>query len=96
MEKFLSIPVTGQPNQLVSLTDILYVRVDSATDTTTTIFYKSNGLTCVITHAAQVDYNMRTFFQDAIKNANATSWTNTVYESNPPVAVSNVGGGIPA
>ena len=96
MEKFLSIPVTGQPNQLISAIDIVMVSAgtgatnNTAAATTTVITYQG-GKAITLTHAAQSAYNMRTFIQDALKNALATSWTNTVYTvSDVPVAVSQV------
>ena len=63
---------------------------NTATATTTVISYQS-GKSVTLTHAAQVAYNMRTFIQDAIKNALATSWTNTVYVlGDAPAAISQV------
>lgn len=91
MEKFLSIPVTGQANQLVSANNIILVEAgsDSATATTTLITY-SGGKVVTLTHAAQVAYSMRTAVQDAIANALATSWTNVVYVASFPQAVSDI------
>jgi uncharacterized protein YjlB len=96
MEKFLSIPVTGQPNQLVSVIDVVMVSAgtgatnNTAAATTTVITYQG-GKAITLTHAAQAAYNMRTFIQDKIQAALATSWTNVVYTvTDAPVAVSQV------
>ena len=95
MEKFISVPVTGQPNQLISVTDVVLVSSSSATSTQTTIYYKGNVILS-ITHAAQVGYDMRTAILDAINNALATSWTNVVYVAQVPRAVSSISVGAPA
>jgi hypothetical protein len=91
MEKFLSIPVTGQANQLVSANNIILVEAgsDSATAITTLITY-SGGKVVTLTHAAQVAYSMRTAVQNAIASALATSWTNVVYDALLPQAVSDI------
>jgi folate-dependent phosphoribosylglycinamide formyltransferase PurN len=90
MEKFISVPVTGQPNQLISVTGIVLVESSSATSTTTTISYQANGRDISITHAAQVGYDMRTAIQNAIAAALQTSWTNVVYVASFPRAISSV------
>jgi hypothetical protein len=91
MEKFLSIPVTGQANQLVSANNIILIEAgsDSATATTTLINY-AGGKVVTLTHAAQVAFSMRTALQDAVANALATSWTNVVYVAQVPQAVSDI------
>jgi hypothetical protein len=91
MEKFLSIPVTGQSNQLVSANNVVLVeaRDDLATALSTIINY-ANGTTVTITHAAQVAFSMRTAIQDAIVSALQTSWHTPVYVMAPPQAVSNI------
>ena len=91
MEKFLSIPVTGQPNQLISATGVVLVEAgsDSATATTTLITYQG-GKVVTLTHAAQVAFSMRTAIQEALANALATSWTNVVYVAQVPQAVSDI------
>jgi hypothetical protein len=95
MEKFISLPVTGQPNQLVSVTNIALVSAgtgatnNTATATTTVITY-TNGRAVTLTHAAQVAYDMRTAVQDAIAAALATSWTNVAYVASVPRAISQV------
>ena len=95
MEKFLSIPVTGQPNQLISATGVAMVSAgtgatnNTATATTTVITY-ATGRAITLTHAAQVAYDMRTAIQDALANALATSWTNVSYVAQVPRAISAV------
>lgn len=95
MEKFISIPVTGQPNQLISATGVVLVAAglgsanSSGTATTTTITY-AGGKVVTLTHAAQVAFSMRTAIQNAINNALVTSWTNVIYDATVPQAVSAV------
>ena len=91
MEKFLSIPVTGQANQLVSANGIILVEAaaDSATATSTLITY-AGGKVVTLTHAAQVAFSMRTAIQNAIIGALSTSWTNVAYEAILPQAVSDI------
>ena len=93
MEKFLSIPVTNEQNQLISATGI--VLVVQASTTTVTVNYKSSTGTDVltITHAAAASGNesMRDAIQDAIVAALGTSWTNVAYQvTNLPLAVSGI------
>ena len=91
MEKFLSIPVTGQANQLVSANNVILVEAgaDSATATSTLITY-TGGKVVTLTHAAQVAFSMRTAIQTAINDALTTSWTNVTYVATVPQAVSAV------
>jgi hypothetical protein len=91
MEKFLSIPVTSQGNQLVSANNVILVESgsDSATATTTLITY-AGGKVVTLTHAAQVAYSMKLAIQNAIAAALATSWTNVVYDVTVPKAVSDI------
>jgi hypothetical protein len=95
MEKFISVPVTGQPNQLISVVGIAMVSAgtgatnNTATATTTVITYQT-GRAITLTHAAQVAYDMRDVIQDAVKNALQTSWTNVVYVAQVPRAISAV------
>ena len=89
MEKCISVPVTGQANQLVSVTNVVLVAAASATATATTITYQG-GKVVTLTHAAQVAYSMRTAIQNAINNALITSWTNVVYDVTVPQAVSAI------
>jgi hypothetical protein len=91
MEKFLSIPVTSQGNQLVSANNVILVEAaaDSATATTTLITY-AGGKVVTLTHAAQVAYSMKLAIQNAIAAALQTSWTNVVYDVTVPQAVSDI------
>jgi hypothetical protein len=95
MEKFISIPVTSQPNQLISATNVVLVASglgsanSSGTAVTTTITY-AGGKVVTLTHAAQVAFSMRTAIQTAINDALTTSWTNVTYPVIVPQAVSAV------
>jgi hypothetical protein len=93
MEKFLSIPVTDQQNQLLSATGI--VLIAQASTTTVTVNYKSSTGTDVvtITHATAGagDETMRDAIQNAIVRALSTSWTNVAFQvDNLPYAVSGI------
>lgn len=93
MEKFLSIPVTNEQNQLLSATGI--VLIVQASTTTVTVHYKSSTGTDVvtITHAAAPSGNeaMRDALQDAVVAALGTSWTYVSYQvDNLPFAVSGI------
>jgi hypothetical protein len=95
MEKFLSIPVTSQPNQLISASNVVLVASgagsanSSGTAVTTTITY-AGGKVVTLTHAAQVAFSMRTAIQDAINNARTMCWTKVTYVVAVPQAVSVV------
>ena len=95
MEKFISIPVTSQPNQLIAATNVVLVASglgsanSSGTAVTTTITY-TGGKVVTLTHAAQVAFSMRTAIQNAINDALQTSWTNVTYVATVPQAVSAV------
>jgi hypothetical protein len=91
MEKFLSIPVTGAGNQLVSATNVVLVEAagDSATAVTTLITYQG-GKVVTITHAAQVAFSMRTAIQNALVAALQTPWTKVAYSVTVPQAVSDI------
>lgn len=93
MEKFLSIPVTSEQNQLVSATGI--VLIVQASTTTVAIHYKSSTGTDVvtITHAAAGAGSeaMRDAIQAAVVSALTTSWTHVAFEvNNLPFAVSGI------
>ena len=93
MEKFLSIPVTNEQQQLVSATGI--VLIVQASTTTVAIHYKSSTGTDVvtITHAAAPSGSeaMRDAIQDAVVAALGTSWTYVAYQvNNLPFAVSSI------
>ena len=91
MEKFLSIPVTSQGNQLVSANNVILVEAagDSATAVTTLITY-AGGKIVTLTHASQVAFSMKLAIQNAIAAALQTSWTNVVYDVSVPQAVSDI------
>lgn len=93
MEKFLSIPVTNEQNQLVSATGI--VLIEQGSTTTVLVHYKSSTGTDVvtITHATAPASNetMRDAIQDALVLALATSWTSVSYQvTGLPFAVSGI------
>ena len=93
MEKFLSIPVTNEQNQLLSATGI--VLIEQETVTTVHVHYKASTGTDVvtITHATAPSGNetMRDAIQDAVISALQTPWTHVAYTvSNLPFAVSGI------
>jgi hypothetical protein len=85
MEKFLSIPVTGHGNQLISATNILFIK--QASYAKTAIRYKDGGVV-EITHAAVSNDDFRDFLQENLIAALQTSWATPVLLTDPPVAVS--------
>jgi len=90
MEKFLSIPVTGKTNQLISANDILIVRQAS---TTTVVINYAGGKVTTLTHAAAPASNEeeRDIIQNAIVQVLQQSWTNVALEViNVPFAVSAI------
>jgi hypothetical protein len=91
MEKFLSIPVTSQGNQLVSANNVILVEAgsDGATAVTTTITY-AGGKVVTITHAAQVAFSMKKAIQDAIVAALITPWQSVTLAVTVPQAVSDI------
>lgn len=90
MEKFLSIPVTGEQSQLVSCVDIKLI--EQATTGTVTIVY-GGGKIITITHAtagAGVETE-RDAIQAAVIAALQTVWTKPAYAvTNLPFAVSGI------
>jgi len=89
MEKFLSIPVTSEGNQLVSCTGIKSIKSASATGTATIIIY-DGGKSTTFTHAAQAAFSFRTAVQNAVTAALRTPWTTTVVDFTPALAVSAI------
>ena len=90
MEKFLSIPVTNEQNQLVSSTDIKLI--EQASTTQVTITY-GGGKVITIGHAALSSGSeaMRDAIQNAVIASLQTPWTKPSYQvSNLPVAVSTI------
>jgi hypothetical protein len=96
MEKFLSIPVTGEQSQLVSATGI--VLIEQASTATVTIAYKNalapgTSKLITITHATAPsnDETMRDAIQAAVISALQTVWTKPAYAvTNLPFAVSGI------
>jgi hypothetical protein len=90
MEKFLSIPVTNEQNQLVSATNV--VLVEQASTTTVTITY-NGGKVVTLTHAtagAGVETE-RDAIQAAIVAALQTPWYKVSFQvSGLPFAVSGI------
>jgi hypothetical protein len=90
MEKFLSIPVTSEQNQLVSANNVILV--EQASTTTVTIAY-AGGKVVTLTHAtagAGVETE-RDAIQAAIVAALQTPWYAVSYQvSNLPFAVSGI------
>jgi hypothetical protein len=90
MEKFLSIPVTSEQNQLVQATGIILI--EQASTTTVTVTY-GGGKVVTLTHATAGagDETERDAIQNAVVAALQTSWTNVAYAvSNLPYAVSGI------
>ena len=90
MEKFLSIPVTGEQTQLVSCTDIKLI--EQASTTTVTIVY-GGGKVITMTHATagSGDETERDAIQTAVIAALQTAWTKPAYAvTNLPFAVSGI------
>ena len=93
MEKFLSIPVTGEQRQLISATGI--VLIEQETTSLVHVHYKASTATDVvlIAHAALPSGSeaMRDAIQDAVVSALQTPWTAVAYEvTNLPAAVSGI------
>lgn len=90
MEKFLSIPVTNEQNQLVSCTDIKLI--EQASTTTVTITY-GGGKIVTLTHATagSGDELERDAIENAVISALQTAWTRPAYAvTNLPYAVSGI------
>ena len=90
MEKFLSIPVTGEQNQLVSCIDIKLI--EQATTGTVTIVY-GGGKVITMTHATAGtgDETERDAIQAAVIAALQTAWTKPSYAVvGLPYAVSGI------
>lgn len=90
MEKFLSIPVTNEQNQLVAATGIILV--EQATTGTVTITY-AGGKVVTITHATagSGDETQRDAIESAVLAALQTPWTKPAYTvSGLPYAVSGI------
>ena len=91
MEKFLSIPVTNEQNQLVSCTDIKLIEQGSST---TVVITYGGGKVTTITHATDPTAGseaMRDAIQNAVIAALQTAWAQPAYTvSGLPLAVSGI------
>jgi len=96
MQKFLSIPVTGEQNQLVSASDVKLIEVGDASGSdpldNVTIFY-GGGKKITLTHAtvASGSEEMRDLLQDEVVLALQQPWRDVVKEVGKlPKAVSAI------
>ena len=87
MEKFLSIPVTSEGDQLVSLKNIALI--EKGSDTTLVITYQG-GKVVTLTHDTDSAFVIRNEFQVQMKNALATTWDRVVVDYAPSLAVSGI------
>ena len=90
MEKFLSIPVTNEQNQLVSCSDIKLIEQGS---TTTVVITYGGGKVVTITHATagSGDETQRDKIQDSVVKALSTKWHEVALPvSDLPYAVSGI------
>jgi hypothetical protein len=91
MEKFLSIPVTDEQNQLVSANNVILVEQASAT--TVTITY-AGGKVVTLTHATAGAVTVETerdAIQAAIVAALQSPWYSVSYQvNNLPFAVTGI------
>ena len=89
MDKFLSVPVTGETNFLLSVSDV--IAITRSSDIETIITYNS-GNTATIAHATvgAANFEFRDSLQNAMNLALETSWTNVVAAYTPPQAVSAI------
>ena len=90
MEKFLSIPVTSEQNQLVQASGIILI--EQASTTTVTVTY-GGGKVVTLTHATAGagDETQRDAIQNAVVASLQTSWTQVAYTvPTLPYAVSGI------
>lgn len=90
MQKFLSIPVTGEQNQIVSCNDIKLIEQGSTT--TVTIAY-GGGKVTTLTHAALAagSEEMRDAIQDGVVQVLKQKWTEVDLQMDSlPKAVSGI------
>jgi hypothetical protein len=90
MQKFLSIPVTAEGNQLVSSTGIKLIEQGS---TTTVVITYGGGKITTITHAAAAagDESMRDLIQNSVVSNLQQAWREVIFEvENIPSAVSGI------
>jgi len=90
MQKFLSIPVTNEQNQLVSCNDIKLI--EQASTTTVTIAY-GGGKVITLTHAAVAagSEEMRDAIQDGVVQVLKQQWSEVILQMGSlPKAVSGI------
>ena len=98
MQKFLSIPVTGEQNQIVSCNDIKLIEVGDgaspvANPTTTTTIYYGGGKKVTLTHAAVASgsEDMRDAIHDGVVQVLKQQWTEVILQMDSlPKAVSGI------
>jgi hypothetical protein len=98
MQKFLSIPVTNEQNQLVSCNDIKLIEVGDgaspvANPTTTTTLYYGGGKKVTLTHApvSSGSEEMRDAIQDGVVQVLKQQWTEVILQMDSlPKAVSAI------
>jgi len=90
MEKFLSIPVTGEGNQLVPVTDVKLIETDGSLPTTKTNINYGSGKVITITHGTvgassitNSQTQFRNWLQLQMSNALSTAWTRASYSAIP-------------
>ena len=90
MQKFLSIPVTAEGEQLVSSTDIKLIEQGS---TTTVVITYGGGKVTTITHAAAPagDETMRDLIQTSVVSNLQQAWREVIFPvSNISYAISGI------
>jgi hypothetical protein len=88
MQKFLSIPVTGEGDQLVSSTDIKLIEQGS---TTTVVITYGGGKVTTITHAINPTEAMRDLIQTSVVSSLQQPWREVIFDVlNIPFAVGGI------
>ena len=88
MEKFLSVPVTGETYFLLSVSDVIAITASSAIET---IITYNSANTATIAHATVASaYQMRDSLQTAMVTAQETAWSDVVFAYVPPQAISAI------
>ena len=90
MQKFLSIPVTAEGDQLVSSTGIKLIEQGS---TTTVVITYGGGKITTLTHAVAGagDVTMRDLIQDSVVSINQQPWREVIFPvENIPFAISGI------
>jgi hypothetical protein len=78
MDKFLSIPVSGASNALVSVADVLSITRSSSTESVIN-YLSGNTATITLGSAEGATNEFRDSLQEAMIEALATSWTDVVF-----------------